>query len=85
MNANVIEYEPAKALFVPDNDPLKFYNCIAVFSNEALADNGALFFEINEAFASEVTKLLEKNNFHKIELVKDINGKDRFVYGLKAG
>jgi release factor glutamine methyltransferase len=85
MNANVIEHEPAKALFVPDNDPLLFYNCIAEFSKESLSANGVLFFEVNEAFASEVVKLLEKNNFHKIELVKDINGKDRFVYGLKAG
>lgn len=83
MNANVIEHEPKKALFVPDSDPLKFYNPIVELAKDALSANGALFFEVNEAFGKDVVKLLEKSNFHKIALVKDINGKDRFVYGLK--
>jgi release factor glutamine methyltransferase len=85
MNTNVIKHEPAKALFVTDNDPLIFYSRIIEFGKEALAANGAIFFEINEAFGMEVAKLLEKGNFHKIEAVKDINNKDRFVYGIKAG
>ena len=84
MNTNVIDHEPAKALFVEDSDPLIFYYQILEFSKSALLGNGAIFFEINEAFGSEVAKLLEKNNFYKIEVVKDINGKDRFVYGVKA-
>ena len=66
MNTNVLKHEPAKALFVTDDDPLKFYSCIIEFGKEALATNGAVFFEINEAFGMEVTKLLEKSNFHKI-------------------
>jgi len=84
MNANVIEHEPSKALFVPDNDPLKFYDRIAKFGKAALSASGTLFFEVNEVFAREVAKLLEMSNFHKIEVVKDINGKDRFVYGVAA-
>jgi release factor glutamine methyltransferase len=82
MNANVINYEPAKALFVDDSDPLIFYNCILEFSKNALSANGAIFFEVNEAFAIDVANLLKKANYHKIEVVKDINGKDRFVYGI---
>ena len=84
MNKNVINHEPAKALFVTDSDPLIFYNCIVKFSKEALSSNGAIFFEVNEAFAEDVAKLLETSNFHKIEVVKDINSKDRFVYGVLA-
>ena len=84
MNKNVLNYEPAKALFVTDTDPLIFYSRIVDFSMDALAAKGALFFEVNEAFAIDVAKLLTKSNFHKIEVVKDINGKDRFVYGLVA-
>ena len=82
MNTNVVEHEPAKALFVADSDPLIFYYRIVEFSKEALSANGALFFEVNEAFAADVAKLMTKSNFHKIEVVKDINNKDRFVYGV---
>ena len=82
MNTNVVEHEPAKALFVPDSDPLLFYKCIVEFSKQALTANGAIFFEVNDAFASEVVKLLEKSYFNKIVSVKDINDKDRFVYGV---
>lgn len=85
MNTNVVNHEPAKALFVADSDPLIFYHRIVEFSKEALSAKGALFFEVNEAFGMEVATLLEKNNFHKIEAVKDINNKDRFVYGIRAG
>jgi release factor glutamine methyltransferase len=83
MNSNVIDHEPEKALFVPDNDPLLFYKQIIELTDETLAKNGSVFFEINEAFGKEVAQLLEKRNFYKIELVKDINSKDRFVYGIK--
>jgi release factor glutamine methyltransferase len=84
MNINVIDYEPAKALFVSDEDPLIFYDRIINFSKEALLTNGLLFFEVNEAFAKEVARTLEDCDFEKIEVVKDINNKDRFVYGVKG-
>ena len=84
MNTNVVDHEPAKALFVDDDDPLKFYQRIIEFCQEALTANGTLFFEINEAFGTEVIKLLETGNFKKTKLVKDINDKDRFVYGIKT-
>ena len=84
MNSNVVKYEPSKALYVDDKDPLKFYHAIIHFSISALAANGTIFFEVNEAFGNDVARLLEKNNYHKIQLRKDINSKDRFVYGTKA-
>jgi release factor glutamine methyltransferase len=84
MNTNVIDYEPAKALFVSDDDPLIFYYRIVEFGKEALLPNGIIFFEVNEAFAKEVAGILEESDFHKIEVVKDINNKDRFVYGIKC-
>jgi release factor glutamine methyltransferase len=84
MNKNVVNHEPAKAIFVADSDPLIFYNRIVEFSKEALSANGALFFEVNEVFAADVAKLMTKSNFLKIEVVKDINNKDRFVYGVIA-
>ena len=84
MNANVVKHEPEKALFVPDNDPLLFYKQIIELTDDILTINGAIFFEINEAFGKEVAQLLESQYFNNIELVKDINGRDRFVCGVKA-
>lgn len=84
MNANVINHEPASALFVSDKNPLIFYDRIIEFGKNAIKAGGALFFEVNEAFGNEVAKMLGKSNYHKIEVVKDINDKDRFVYGIRA-
>ncbi len=83
MNINVIDHEPEKALFVSDNDPLIFYKCITEYCIEGLRKGGGLFYEVNESFANDVAELLAKNNFKQIEVVKDINNKDRFVYGIK--
>jgi len=84
MNANVVNHEPVKALFVPDNDPLLFYKQIIELADDALTAGGAIFFEINEVFGKEVAQLFENRNFNNVVLAKDINGKDRFVYGVKA-
>src|SRR5690606_10930111 len=53
MLPNVLQYEPAGALFVPDDDPLRFYRAIAAFAQEHLRSGGWLFFEINEALGTD--------------------------------
>jgi len=82
MNKNVLMYEPAKALFVPDNDPLIFYERIAEFSRKVLNKRGGLFFEINEGLALKVTQTMQNYGFQKVKITKDLNGKDRFVHGI---
>ena len=84
MNPNVLEYEPAKALFVPDNDPLIFYDRITEFARAYLHRPGALFFEVNEALAKDVAGLMKEKGMQNITIVKDINGKNRIVYGQQA-
>lgn len=79
MHPNVLEFEPHLALFVNDNDPLLFYRKITNFAIEKLKKEGKLYFEINEAFGKEVTELLDSSGFGKIQLIKDIHGKDRFI------
>jgi len=80
MLSNVLDYEPHLALFVPDQQPLLFYNNIVERSKKLLKNDGAIFFEINEAYGLEVKSLLADNGFDA-EIVKDINGKDRIVFG----
>jgi release factor glutamine methyltransferase len=84
MNKNVLDYEPELALFVDDNDPLMFYKKIGEIAIEMLCDNGYLLFEINERFGHKTAKCLALIGFEKIEIIKDINGKDRIISCQKA-
>ena len=79
MPLNIIDHEPHLALFVDDEDPLKFYKAIALFSKKHLNENGKLYFEINEKYGSDIGKLLKDMNFKNIQLKKDLSGKNRFV------
>ncbi|OFX21571.1 MAG: protein-(glutamine-N5) methyltransferase, release factor-specific [Bacteroidetes bacterium GWA2_31_9b] len=79
MHKNVLDFEPHKALFVPDNDPLLFYRNIAQFALTHLNKNGKIYFEINEQFGKDIAEMLEKFEFHEIQIKKDINGKDRLI------
>jgi len=79
MHTNVTDFEPHTALFVPENDPLIFYNAIAEFAVTSLTENGLLFFEINESYGKETVKLLADKGFKNIELRKDMSGRDRMI------
>jgi release factor glutamine methyltransferase len=81
MHQNVLEHEPHLALFVFDEDPLLFYRLIASKAKKALKSGGKLYFEINEALASDIQKLLENQGYSQIRIVKDLNGKDRMAVG----
>ncbi len=82
MERNVLEWEPAAALFVPDDDPLRFYRAIACFARRALTSGGALYFEINRAYGAEVVRLLEDMGFTDVELRKDLSGNDRMIKAI---
>ncbi len=85
MRKNVLDYEPHVALFVPDEDTLKFYRAIAVIAKEKLNPGGKLFFEINESLGETVAGLLYEKGFIEIELRKDLSGKDRMVRAVVNG
>lgn len=79
MEPNVLEYEPAQALFVPDSDPIVFYRRIAEVARTGLSEGGRLYLEINPRHAAELSELLKKNGFSDIETIKDSYEKDRFI------
>lgn len=82
MNENVLNYEPHLALFVENNEPLLFYDSVSDFAINNLHNGGKLYFEIHEKYGNEVVDLLVQKGFEKVELIKDINGKDRIVKSL---
>lgn len=79
MDANVLDWEPHTALFVPDADPLLFYRRIAELGVSMLNEGGALYFEINRAYGEETVRMLEGLGYKQIELRKDNWGNDRMI------
>ena len=84
MERNVKDYEPAQALFVPDNDPLLFYKAIASYAKRSLEKGGRLYLEINQRFGAEVKRLLEDCGFDEVRIIVDSFGKDRFAVAVKS-
>ena len=80
---NVLDYEPHLALFVEDNDALLFYRKITELAKINLAENGQLYFEINQYLGNEMVQLLQQHNFKDVELRKDIYGNDRMISGSR--
>lgn len=79
MKPNVLGNEPHLALFVDDGDALLFYRKIALLAQKHLAENGRLYFEINQYLGKETVGLLEGLGFREVELRKDIYGNDRMI------
>jgi len=83
MDANVLEYEPASALFVPDNDPLRFYSPTIDYAVKYLNDGGGLFFEVNPRYAIDIRQTIESKGFGSVDIINDISAKKRFVCATK--
>ena len=79
MEANVLDWEPEKALFVPDDDPLRFYRQILALAKKQLNPNGQVWFEINERMGEELVSLCREMGFSNAEVLEDFAGKPRFV------
>lgn len=78
MDKNVLHHEPHIALFVPDTNPLLFYEKILKFSETNLIKGGMIFFEIHEHFGNKLNDLIFKFST-TFELRKDLSGNDRMI------
>lgn len=74
MESTVLNYEPHTALFVPDTNPLLFYERIA-----ALHIAPRLYFEINERMGAATSAMLCQHGYTHVQLYQDSYGKDRFI------
>lgn len=83
MSKNVLDFEPHLALFVENNNALVFYKAIAEYASKNLVNNGRLYVEIHEDLGQEVKLLFEESGFDAIQVINDINGKNRIVSCLK--
>ncbi|MEA3447792.1 MAG: peptide chain release factor N(5)-glutamine methyltransferase [Bacteroidota bacterium] len=83
MHQNVLNYEPSEALFVPDDDHVRFYKQIARVAKQKLHAGGMVVCEINDAFAKESMKCFADENFGNIFVNKDLNKKNRILTARK--
>lgn len=83
MHKNVLDYEPHTALFVKDEDPLKYYRAILEFCQLHLRGGGRVYFEINEKQGENILQLFHECGFHRSELHTDIHDKNRFAIAIK--
>ncbi|MFN4315791.1 MAG: peptide chain release factor N(5)-glutamine methyltransferase [Chitinophagaceae bacterium] len=82
LEKNVTEHEPATALFVPNHDPLVFYQALAHFGQRHLKEKGMILMEIHAPLASNCVQLFEANGY-QTEVKKDMQGKDRMLRAWK--
>lgn len=79
MRANVLDWEPALALFVPDSDPLLFYRAIARIARRSLSPDGWGMVEINEALGETTAEVFRREGLRGVAVHKDFCDKNRFV------
>ena len=79
MDANVLDYEPELALFVPDSDPLRFYTAISRSAMTGLRAGGRLYFEINPVYVKELKQQMQSDGWLDVDAVRDMQGLYRFI------
>ena len=84
MAANVLDFEPATALFVPDDDPLRFYRPITAYAAQTLRPGGALYFELNPVYADDIASTARDCGFACVDIISDCYGKRRMMRARKA-
>lgn len=82
MKPNVLNHEPHLALFVPDDNPMIFYDKILNLAKKNLAPHGHIYFEINQYLGKNMKELFENNGFNST-LKKDLKGNDRMMHGVR--
>jgi release factor glutamine methyltransferase len=76
---NVLNFEPYQALFVPQDNPLLYYQKILEYAEESLQSKGRIYFEINPLFESEMEALIFSFDSYTITKRLDIFGKIRML------
>ena len=83
MEPNVLDWEPSLALFVPDDDPLRFYRRIATIGRDILLPGGTLYFEINRMYGQDIVNMLKEAGYISVELKKDLSHNDRMIKAVR--
>ena len=75
----VKDFEPSKALFVKDHDPLIFYKRIVDLAPVYLKPGAQVFMEIYHLAGPDIIELFQGPEWAQVQITKDINQKDRLL------
>src|SRR5690606_23486636 len=78
----ILDYEPAMALYVKDEDPIMFNRKIAEMAKTSLVCEGVVYVEINQYLGKETSEVFAENGF-RTEIRKDIFGSDRIIKAFR--
>ena len=81
LQIEVKEYEPQTALFTTDSEGLEFYDKISKDAHKYLNPGGHLLFESGYNQAYKIKEIMKKNKFININILEDVSGISRVVYG----
>ena len=79
MHKNVIAFEPELALFVPDEDPLKFYKALERIIKRHLQRGGMFYAEINENTGGMIRDYFQDAGYADTRIWQDLSNRNRFV------
>ena len=83
LHSNVVEHEPHSALFVPDDQPLLFYDALVQIGKHCLTPHGKVFAETFEEYHEELNELFTQNGYTQFQSIADINGKKRMINAMR--
>lgn len=78
-----VRHEPALAL-AGGKDGLRFYEGITPLWRDALKKGGMLVYEVGIGQADAVSAILSENGFTYTEKIRDLNGVERVVMGVRS-
>ena len=84
MEPHVLNHEPHQALFVPDDNPLLFYEAITRYAAHALSPQGFLAFEINPLYATETITMMNSYGFDIRETIEQADGHLRTIGAMHS-
>ncbi len=79
MSKTVLDFEPEDALFVPQNQPLIYYEALCYFASKFARPNALIYCEINEMLDRDLVKMLDSRGFTNYSIIHDFNGKSRIL------
>jgi release factor glutamine methyltransferase len=84
MAAHVRDHEPALALFVPDDDALRYYRRLAEIGHLGLRPGGRVYLETHIDYATAVADLFAAAGYVMTRVHPDFTGRPRFVTATKS-
>ncbi len=82
LSPEVRDHEPRLAL-TDEDDGLSAYRAICAKAGPFLAAGGRLIFEIGATQGPPVRTLMETHGFQDVQIIRDLDGRDRVVSGTK--